>query len=141
MAAGQRLEHATDILRHMTDDFFAQEGLERQLTSLRHGDHACSFYNGAAEQEALVISFVQEGLARGEHCVYVVDDRTVEEITTGLGRAGVDVSREQARGALQFINRAQWRNPGDFDVATMGEGVKKLVNQALAPGWPGLWMN
>src|SRR6266540_5509023 len=100
VAAGQRLEHATDILRHMTEDFFAKEGLEKQLAKLRHGDHACSFYNGAAEQEALVISFMKEGLTRGEHCVYVVDDRTVEEVTTGLGKAGVDVSREQARGAL-----------------------------------------
>jgi signal transduction histidine kinase len=124
----------------MTDDFFADKGLDKHLARLRHGDHACSFYDNAAEQEALVISFMKEGLARGERCVYVVDDRTVEDLISGLGRAGVDVSREQERGALQFIGKAQWRNPGDFEVTAMAEGVKKLVNQALAPGWPGLWV-
>jgi len=140
VAVGQRLEHETDILRHMTEDFFAKEELEKQLAKLRHGDHACSFYQDRTEQEALVSFFVHEGLARGEHCVYVVDDRTIEEVATALRRAGVDISREQRRGALQFINRAQWRNPGDFDVVAMGEGVKRLVKQALAPGWPGLWI-
>jgi PAS domain-containing protein len=138
------MEHAAatlgNITNGFTNGFFAKEELEKQLARLSHGDHACSFYNSAAEQEALVISFMKEGLARGERCVYVVDDRTVEELTTGLNRAGVDVSREQGRGALQFISRAQWRNPGEFEVAAMAEGVRRLVNEALAPGWPGLWI-
>jgi PAS domain S-box-containing protein len=124
----------------MTNGSSGNEGLKNQLASLRHGDHACSFYASAAEQEAQVISFMKEGLACGERCVYVVDDRTADEIVTGLTRAGVDVSHEQARGALYFINKAQWRTPGDFDIAVMAEGVKRLVNQALAPGWPGLWV-
>lgn len=140
VTARQTGEHTTGILRHMTDSFFTGEGLDKQLARLSYGDHACSFYDNAAEQEALIVSFVKEGLARGERCMYVVDDRTIEELTTGLNRAGVDASREQARGALQFINRSHWRNPGEFEIAAMAEGVKRLVNQALAPGWPGLWM-
>jgi hypothetical protein len=94
------MEYAIDILGHMTNGSSGNEGLKNQLASLRHGDHACSFYASAAEQEAQVISFMKEGLACGERCVYVVDDRTADEIVTGLTRAGVDVSHEQAISPL-----------------------------------------
>ena len=114
--------------------------LEQQLSTLRQGDHACSFYQTAAEQMAVVVPFVKEGLARGEGCVYIADDRTVEEVTEALLTAGADVGREQKCGALLFSCKWDWRNSGEFDIDMMAAGVKTLVDQALAPGLPGLWV-
>ena len=116
------------------------DSLSLKLSTLRHGDHLCSFYDDAKHQDAVLMSFINAGLVAGERCICVVDDRTIEGLTAELKKIGVNVEREQAKGSLQFINRSEWRNPGEFEIATMAEGVKKVVNQALLPEWRGLWI-
>ncbi|MEX2430596.1 MAG: MEDS domain-containing protein, partial [Dehalococcoidia bacterium] len=110
-----------------------------QLHALRHGDHFCSFYEDRSEQMAIVAPFFKECLERGEACLYVVDDRTVEEVMAALERVGVDAEAARSRGALTFLSKQQWRNPGDFDVEVMAADARELIRSALAPGFTGLW--
>ena len=73
--------------------------LERQLTTLKQGDHVCPIYESVAEQTAAGVLFVKEGLARGERCLIVADDRTGEQLLEALAAGGVNVARERERGA------------------------------------------
>src|SRR5687768_7233060 len=74
--------------------------LERQLAEMGPGDHLCHIYEDAAEQAAVFVPFVKYGLARGERCLYIADDRSARHVTDALASAGVNVPREIARGAL-----------------------------------------
>jgi DcmR-like sensory protein len=74
--------------------------LERQLARLKQGNHVCPIYESMAEQPAAAIPFIEEGLARGERCLYVIDDRSAELIGPALMAAGVDVAHERQRGVL-----------------------------------------
>ncbi len=74
--------------------------LERQLARLQPGDHVCAIYENLAEQMAAATLFIKQGLANGERCLYVCDDRTAEQIAEALTASGVDVAHERARNAL-----------------------------------------
>jgi PAS domain S-box-containing protein len=114
--------------------------LERQLTGLKHGDHICPIYENEAEQMAVAIPFLKKGLARGERCLYVADDRSAEQIAQALKAAGVDVSHEQARGALLILTKREtYLKAGDeFDPQAMIEFLHLAEVQALAEGFSGL---
>jgi len=71
-----------------------QDELIQQIGRLHHGDHCCLLYESPAEQLAATIPFFKEGLARGERCLYIADDRTVEEVSAGLFQCGIDVGAE-----------------------------------------------
>ena len=47
--------------------------LDRQLLTLKPGDHVCPIYESAAERLAVAIPFIQQGLARGDRCLYIAD--------------------------------------------------------------------
>lgn len=72
--------------------------LERQLASLKQGDHICPIYESMAEQMASAVPFLKDGLVRGERCLYVADDHTAAQIVQALEAAGVDVAHTRARG-------------------------------------------
>ena len=48
--------------------------LKRQLSQLKQGDHICLIYETPAEQLAAVVTFIVDGLTRGDRCVYIIDD-------------------------------------------------------------------
>jgi two-component sensor histidine kinase len=127
-------------LAMLIESSFFQEMLDEKMSKLIHGDHTCSFYDSMREQDAVLLSFVKTGLNRGERCLCVVDDRTVEIFIKQLHLMNIDAKKEQERGALIFVTKRQWRNPGAFDIPIMAEGVKKLVNESLSPSWKGLWI-
>ena len=114
--------------------------LEQQIADLRPGDHVCSIDEGPAEQLAVTAAFVKAGLARGQRCVHVADDRTLDEVRRALTAAGVDVTREQERGALWLLTpRDTYLRDGEFRPAVMLQFVRRLERQALEDGFSGLW--
>ena len=127
-------------LSRIIDTSLGKEMLEEKMSKLIHGDHTCSFYDSMREQDAVLLSFVKAGLKRGERCICVVDDRSVECFVKELQEVNIDVKKEQESGALTFVSKEQWRNPGAFDIPIMAEGIKKLVNESLTPSWKGLWI-
>lgn len=114
--------------------------LERQLTGLKQGDHICPIYENAAEQMAVAIPFLKEGLVRGERCLYIADDHSAEQASQALEAAAVDVAHEQARGALSFLTKREtYLKSGDeFDPQAMIDFLRQAEGQAIADGYSGL---
>jgi PAS domain S-box-containing protein len=113
--------------------------LEQELTKLKHGDHICSIYENEAEQLAASIPVIVEGLARGERCIYIADNLTVEEIVQALRAAGVDVERERQRDALRLLTRADTCiRTGEFAPQAMIDFIRQAEAEALADGFSGL---
>ncbi len=114
-------------------------GLEWQIAGLKPGDHLCLLYETAEEQLAAVVPFMRKGLAGGERCLYIADDRTVDEVFTALSAAGVEVAREIARGALTVITeREAYRRSGACDPAAMIGLLGDALGDAVAAGFEGL---
>jgi PAS domain S-box-containing protein len=113
--------------------------LERQLFDLKQGDHICLIYETMAEQRAGAIPFLKEGFGRGVRCLYIADDHTVEAIAESLAAAGVDVAREQERGALWMLTKLDsYLKGGKFDPQAMIDFLRSAQTQALADGFAGL---
>jgi hypothetical protein len=113
--------------------------LESQLTRLKQGDHACPIYESMAEQMAGAVPFLKEGLARGERCLYVADDRTVAHIAEVLAAAGVDVARQRERGALRVLTKREtYLESGEFDPQKVIDLFRREEAQAVAEGFSGL---
>jgi PAS domain S-box-containing protein len=121
-----------------SDTGMVGDGLERDRSGLRPGDHACLIYEDPAEQMAAVVSFVTDGLARQERCVYLADDRTVDEVAGALAAAGVDVTGEGARGALVLATWPARNGPDDLDPARLLDFLGHQVDDTLAAGFTGV---
>jgi signal transduction histidine kinase len=114
-------------------------GLAQQIQRLRHCDHVCLIYDSFADQMAALVPFIQEGLARGECCAYIVDDRTAEEVAEVLVRHGVDLTGAQASGAFVFLTkRDAYLKRGVFEPAWMIDFLRQVETEALAKGFTAL---
>ncbi len=122
------MEHAS----HLNGD------LERQLAGLRHGDHLCMVYENRAEQMAAAALYIEYGLAAGDQCVYAADEQTVDEVFLRLSERGIDVEREQQRGALRLLTKHDaYLRTGQFDPQEMIEFFRQTTDQAIADGFGG----
>ncbi|MFP2927471.1 MEDS domain-containing protein [Pyxidicoccus sp. 3LG] len=114
-------------------------GLGQQIHRLGHGDHVCLIYETFEEQMAALVPFFQEGLARGECCAYIVDERTAEEVAAALAARGTDVEAALASGALRFLTkRDAYLRSGAFDPQAMIAFLKQTQDETLAAGFTGL---
>ena len=48
------------------------------LEQLGPHDHLCSIYESPQEHYAVAVPFIRIGLDRGEKCIYIADDGTVD---------------------------------------------------------------
>jgi signal transduction histidine kinase len=113
--------------------------LEQELSKLKQGDHLCSLYENTAEQLAVAVPFMIDGLARGERCVYITDDRTIEEVVHALAAAGADVEQARQRGALRLMTAQDlYRRAGEFVPLAMIDFIRHAEAEALADGFSGL---
>ncbi len=113
--------------------------LEQEIVQVKQGDHLCLIYQTREEQFASVIPFMMDGLAAGERCVYIVDERTADDVLRALGARGVDVAREMERGALRLLTkRDTYLRSGVFDPQLMIGLLFSAQEEALADGFTGL---
>ncbi|MFC7504119.1 MEDS domain-containing protein [Nocardioides sp. CPCC 206347] len=63
-----------------TDDFFPAGA------GMAAGDHLCGFYRNDHERDAIVIPFIEEGLAEGASCTCVVDSCTPTQVLDRLAQ-------------------------------------------------------
>ena len=111
-------------------------GLKEQLGTLKQGDHICSIYENKAEQLAAAVPFIADALERKDRCVYIADDRTIEEVVGTLAAAGVDVEHERQRGALRLLNRQDTYLPdSEFVPQAMIDLVRNMEFEAVADGF------
>ena len=62
------------------------------IEKLQPHAHLCLLYATKAEQFAAVAPFLRLGLARGERCVYIIDENSAEDVLRALKDDGVDAA-------------------------------------------------
>ncbi len=101
--------------------------------------NACLIYGDEDDPIRSLVPYVVAGLAAGERCIYVVGEHDSDHLLACLRDAGVDVEREQARGALVVVTRWEVSFPGGtFDPQAMIGYVRLAIRDALDAGFAGL---
>jgi len=105
----------------------------------QQGDHVCTLYSNRDEQLTAAIEYVRGGLSRGERCLYVCGEHSLDEFRDGLRAAGIDVETEEASGALLLLTKQDAHlKGGSFDPDKMITMLHRAVGEALDAGFAGL---
>ncbi len=109
------------------------------LATLQQGDHVCAVYDSPEGQIRTISEYVRAGLNLGERCVYIVDDRTVDEVLGGLSAAAVDTGAARDSGRLLLTTkRDSYLQAGCFDPDGMIVTLAAMTDQAIRDGCHGL---
>ncbi|HEX5752820.1 MAG TPA: MEDS domain-containing protein [Archangium sp.] len=103
-----------------------------------HGDHLCLVYENAEEQWDAVIPYMAEGLARNEACLYVIDDRALDEVRQAFIAYGVDIDAHVRSGQFVFATKREaYLASGAFNPQAMIAFLDVPVREAAAAGRTG----
>jgi signal transduction histidine kinase len=112
--------------------------IQRELQRMGHGDHLCLVYETAEEQWDAVIPYMAEGLARNEACLYVIDDRGLDEVRQAFIAHGVDIDAHVRSGQFVFATKREaYLASGAFNPHAMISFLEETVRQAAAAGRTG----
>ena len=96
-------------------------------------DHLASIYERRTDQFAAVVPFIERGLERGEHCLYVADDNSKDAVLDALREGGIDVDAARESGALSIHTKADtYLRTGEFDREAMLEFWREQLADARA---------
>jgi CRP/FNR family transcriptional regulator, nitrogen oxide reductase regulator len=109
-----------------------------ELREIRPGDHIIFIYDDPRELTAFAVPFVKDGLAKGERCLYVVDDLELAEVTEALAEGGVAVKREIERGALLLLDAQEFYETSPYHAARLIELQLRKAAEAKTRGFTGL---
>jgi CRP/FNR family transcriptional regulator, nitrogen oxide reductase regulator len=112
--------------------------LQPELVELQPGGHILLVYEDAVDLTAFIVPFVQQGLARNERVLYVVDDLRLPQVAEAFAAGGVNVNQEIQRGALIFLNAQEYYGLPRFDAAHVVDLTRTRVGEASARGFTGL---
>lgn len=112
--------------------------LKPRWGELRPGDHVVFIYEDPPELLMFVVSFINDGLAKEERCVYIAGDLAPTEVTEALATGGLDVKREIKRGALVVSSPQEYFALPPFDGARVVGLMRKRAAEAIARGFTGL---
>ena len=110
----------------------------RPSTVVHQGQHICLLYEDPQDQLPTLLPYIQEGLQRGEQCIYIVDDIEGEFLRDSLRRGGLNVASAEHEGALLLWTRAEWRQPGRLDSARKSAQVASILKRARTAGFAGV---
>jgi signal transduction histidine kinase len=96
-------------------------------------EHIALFYETLEEQVAAVVPFIRQGLERGERVMYVLEERSREELLDALRGGPVDIDRALASGQLSFHTLEEtYLRGGYFDADEMVEFYRVAIEEATA---------
>jgi hypothetical protein len=106
----------------------------------QQGDHICLAYHTPAEQLAIAVEFMADGLRRNERCLYsVATQHGLDEFSRALTAAGIDAREAARKGRLLLLTKdAAHLQPGYFDAEAMLGMLSLRVEEALNDGFTGL---
>lgn len=109
------------------------------MENLRAGDHAAFFYKSRAEQFAVIVPFIAIGLQRGEKCLYIADDNSVERIIHEFEKGGINVRSAMKSGALTIATKHEtYLRHGIFEPAQMTADLIQEVKETIRSGYSAL---
>ncbi|MFZ7127789.1 MAG: MEDS domain-containing protein [Desulfobacterales bacterium] len=113
--------------------------LEKQLWTLKPGDHLCCIFETEAEHRALLSSFIRQGLDRREKVTYIADWHSREKILDYLLEDGVDPAPFLECGQLDILDaRAVYRLEREIDPDRMIGLLKAESDRARNLGYGAL---
>jgi hypothetical protein len=84
--------------------------------------HICHLFAGTDEQDAVAVTLFSDGLLCGEACLLITSPHATQDWTSRLQAGGIDVLREQQRGALTFLAGGEPRTACECNsIARAGE--------------------
>jgi len=106
-----------------------------QLNEVRH---VCAFFTNDEEEYRVMLSFIREGLSRGDKSVQVINPEARQEHLQRLAEAGIDSAVHQQSGRLQIrINSEIYLRDGRFDQDRMHGAFEEMAASARsAEGFP-----
>lgn len=113
--------------------------IDSGLGARRPGDHLCFPYDNEDEKTLTLVTFVREGLARHERCLFTGTPAEQVSLLAALEAAGVPAQRALADGALVLATPAEtYFRTGAFDPDDSLAVMDGLIDLALADGFAGL---
>jgi signal transduction histidine kinase len=99
-------------------------------------DHPCGIYSNFEELKASVVPYIEDGLRRGELCLYVVNETSKEFLLDALREVGFDPMPYVNSGALRIVHSSEAHmRDGYFCEKRMGELWSSLMAEARAAGF------
>jgi PAS domain S-box-containing protein len=109
------------------------------LEQLGPHDHFCSIYDNPEEHYAVAIPFIRIGLERGEKCIYIADDGTVDDVREAMQAEKIDVDSAIASNALVLATKEQtYLEQGSFHPDWMFTFWKEATQLAISEGFSAL---
>lgn len=106
------------------------------MENLYAGDHAALFYRTRAEQFAVIVPFMAIGLKRGERCLYIADDNSLDKVIDEFEKGGLDWKGAQKSGALTLATKHEtYLRHGIFEPAKMTADLIDEVNESIRLGY------
>ncbi len=114
------------------------EILEKDLETLKYGNHLACIYKSKKEQLSVVVPFVRSGLKNNEKCMYIVDENTKGDIIQAFKKA-ISIEEYLKSGQLEILTKREaYLKDGYFDPEKMIELLRQLEKKALKNGYEGL---
>ncbi|SDJ52790.1 MEDS domain-containing protein [Natronorubrum texcoconense] len=120
------LERPLDALQTSPDFRGPVEPLDGNFCN----DHFALIYESSDDQFAAVAPFIRQGIERGEHCLYVVDENDVADVEAALRDRGVDVDAALESGALAFeTTQSTYLRDDQFDADEMISVYEEVIRE------------
>ncbi len=115
------------------------EELRKEFEKQDLGSHMCNIYRNKEEQLSILSLFMSLGIKKNEKCLYIVDDRTKEEIVDAFKREGFNVEEWRKSDQFVFMTKSEsYLKNGYFDPHKMIRLLENAQNEALEEGYAGL---
>jgi len=101
--------------------------------------HMCLIYESQEEQFAAAVPFVRLGLERGEQCIYMAEENSVDTVLAAMRGDGFDVDAAVRSGAFKVTTEKEtYLKEGSFDPDRMLRFWREAADSAEAAGFRGL---
>ena len=99
--------------------------------------HVCAFFDSTADEDALMLPFLKEGIDRGERAFCIVDPAQSVPYRARLESAGIPVAEAEDRGQLQIRRWEEaYLREGHFDQDAMLALIEEVLVSGPRDGFP-----
>jgi hypothetical protein len=105
------------------------------LQRLTHHDHVCLIQDPNEDWPAqAIVPFLEQGLHRGEKCLYILEAHRAEEIRSRLRASGLNVTALRASGQLVFYESESYTRSLSFEPNRVMAVLIAEADKAMAEG-------
>jgi putative nucleotidyltransferase with HDIG domain len=105
------------------------------LARLKHHDHVCLIQDPEEEWPTeTIVAFLEQGLHRGEKCLYILEAHRTEEVRNRLHASGLNVTALRASGQLVFYESESYTKSLSFEPNRVMAVLIAEADKAMAEG-------